>query len=348
MFRKISGCIIVLTCLTMSMCGYRQKGIGASDTIYVFSDEETRQIVGSAIDTTFSFGYRSPEFIKFFKTVWKHFDSFPDIARFKNLIIVADLNKIDLGVKIAKGILPPEKYHLAEQDSIFIYAIDDVWVDGQMVVVIAGKDLKRMNQNILEQKGWLYEKFNQKFEQTEKADIYSKGEQKKMSRTLCEKYQWTLRIQHDYVIIRESNLRKFVWIGRGYPYRWLSVSWENGIKTEWLTANGLFEKRQQIGKYYQDTETDKRFLGTYFTQFGEWNALRMSGLWYRTKEAKGGPFVTYAFYDSKTDRTFVIDIVLFDPGANSSILLRQVEIIAETFTTKMTDTYYDDVSEYGK
>ncbi|MFA4838671.1 MAG: DUF4837 family protein [Candidatus Neomarinimicrobiota bacterium] len=343
MFRKISGILIVLACLTMSMCGYRQNGIGASDTIYVFANEQTRKIVGSAIDTTFSFGYRTPEFIKFFKTVWKPLDSFPEVIRFKNLIVIADLNQSDLGVKIAKGILPPEKYKLAEQDSIFIFAIEDVWVDGQMVVVIAGKDLKRMSRNILEQKGWLYAKFNQTFERIEKADIYAKNEQKKMSRTFWKKYQWTMRIQHDYVVIRESELRKFVWIGRGYPYRWLSVSWENGIKTEWLTANGLFEKRQEIGKYYQEIETDKRFLGTYFTQFGKWNALRMSGLWYHTKESKGGPFVIYAFYDPETDRTFVIDIILFAPVIDSSVLLRQVEIMANTFTTKMTDDYYDDV-----
>lgn len=345
MFQKISGILIVLVCLTMSMCSYRENGIGASDTIYVFADDETRNVVGTSIDTTFSFGFRTPEFVKFFKTVWKPFDEFPDMTRFKNLIIIVDLNKSDLGMKIAKGILPAEKYQLAEQDSIFIFTIDDVWVDGQMVVVIAGKDLKRMNRNILEQKGWLYAKFNQTFERIEKADIYAKNEQKKMSRTFWKKYNWTLRIQHDYVIIRESELRKFVWIGRGVPYRWFSVSWENGIKTEWLTANGLFEKRQQIGKYYQDIETDKRFLGIYFTQFGKWNALRMSGLWYHKKEAKGGPFITYSFYDPETDRTFVIDMILFQPVINSSILLRQVEIMASTFTTKMTDNYYNDVSE---
>jgi hypothetical protein len=71
----------------------------------------------------------------------------------------------------------------------------------------------------------------------------------------------------------------------------------------------------------------------------------MSGLWYHKKEAKGGPFITYSFYDPETDRTFVIDMILFQPVINSSTLLRQVEIMASTFTTKMTDNYYDDVSE---
>lgn len=340
MVNKVVIVFLSIICVMMSMCEYKQQAIGSSEVIYVFANDSTREIVGQAIDTTFSYGFRSPEFIKYFNAIWKPLDSFPDLTQFKNHIIIADLNQDDFATNLVKRILPKEKYQQAEKDSISIYAIEDTWANGQMFVIIAGKNLEKMKRNILVQKSWIYQKFNDKFIKSEKAELFAKNEQKKLTRTLWKKYHWTMRIQHDYMIIHEYPKQKFVWLGRGYPYRWVSVSWENGMKTEWLTANGLFDKRNEIGKFYQNIVTDKRFLGTYFTKLGKWDALRMSGLWYHSQKTMGGPFITYAFYDFDADRTFVIDILVYALGMYNSILLRQVEIMVNTFTTNFTEDLF--------
>jgi hypothetical protein len=70
----------------------------------------------------------------------------------------------------------------------------------------------------------------------------------------------------------------------------------------------------------------------------------MYGLWYHNEETKGGPFETYAFYDWRTDRTFVIDMIMFAPGEKVSVTFRTLEIIAKTFTTDYTGNTKKDRS----
>ena len=135
------------------------------------------------------------------------------------------------------------------------------------------------------------------------------------------------------MIIKEYPEANFVWLGATGPYRWLSVSWEPGIHSEWLTPNGLFNRRNEIGGLYQEVQTNREYLGHRYTEFNQLQALQMTGVWHHTQEAKGGPFITYAFYDPDSDRSFMIDMLMFAPGEKHSVFLRQLEIMAKTFST---------------
>ncbi|MCK4297803.1 MAG: DUF4837 family protein [Candidatus Marinimicrobia bacterium] len=339
MLKKFSLAFILVV-IVLSSCSRQERAKGPSDIIYVISSEKVKETLGFAIDTTFSYGLRTPEFQHYYMTRWFPLSSFKQFINYKNLIAISDLKVNDFGLQLSKSVLSGDQFQLAETDSIFMFASEDHWVKGQMFVLIAGKDLEKMKKNILQQKAWLYTKFDKKFKKEQKKYIFSRMEQKRTSRYLWDRYKWTMRVQHDYRIVHEYPDKKFVWIGRGFPNRWVSVSWDRGIKTEWMTPNGLYEKRSEIGELYKGIKTDKRFLGNHFTKFGNWEALHMSGLWYHEKDVKGGPFSTYAFYDDKSDRTFVIDAMMFAPGQKVSILFRHVKIMAETFTTSFSEDIF--------
>jgi len=314
-------------------CQRQKPAIGPSEVVYVLASPSMQTRFQSVIDTTFHYGIRTPEFEPFFSTRWIEINRIGDLAAFRNIIVLADLNEKSMGRTVAAALLPADQLELASSDSVYIFALEDRWAKDQMVVLIAGRDTDRMIQNINEQKGWIYSKFDRLYQKYHIAHLYQRGEQPKLARVLWDSYGWTMRIQHDYLVLREYPDKKFVWLGRGFPYRWLSVSWDDGIRTDWLTANGLFNKRQEIGQLYQDIATDTRYLGFKMTRLGEWEALKMTGLWYHEKETLGGPFFSYAFYDSRTDRTFVIDGLIFAPGQKIINLFRQVEMMAGTFTT---------------
>jgi len=320
-------------CLLMANCERRRTAIGGVDDIYIFATDEVRSALGQAIDTTFSYGMRTPEFQPYFFKKWKPLDEFPSFLNYRNIILIADLNRKDLAYDIANGILPRENYLASEADSFHMFAIPDNWARGQMFVLIAGRDMKLVERSILEQKGWLYGKFEEKFAQIQSDYMYDRLEQNKLTNYFWQKYRWTMRIPRDYLIIKDLPEKNFVWMGRGMPYRWISVIWEPGIQTEWLTNTGLYERRNQIGRLYGGIMTDKRFLGFQFFKFGEYDVLKMYGLWYHEVETKGGPFETYAFYDWRTDRTFIIDMLMYGPGEKLSVMFRSLEILAKTFTT---------------
>ncbi|MDD5539233.1 MAG: DUF4837 family protein [Candidatus Marinimicrobia bacterium] len=324
----------LMLCLIIAGCERQRNSIGGVDEIHIFAADEVRTAIGQAVDTTFSYGMRMPEFQPYFFKKWKPLDKFQHFLNYKNIILIADLNRNDLASEIARGILPKENFLAAESDSIHMFAIPDNWAKGQMFVLIAGRDMQLVERSILEQKGWLYGKFEEKFEEGQSNYMYNRLEQFKLTEYFWQKYRWTMRIPRDYMIIKEMPEKNFVWLGRGLPYRWISVNWERGIQTEWMTNTGLYEKRNQIGKLYDGVMTDKRFLGYQFIKFGEYDALKMYGLWYHEVETKGGPFETIAFYDWHTDRTFVIDMLMYAPGEKLSVMFRGLEILAKTFTTE--------------
>ena len=332
--------LILVVVMALGACSRKEFAKSPVDTVFVLSNDRAVAELQQAVDTVFSYGMRTPEFEPFFTTCWQPLSDFKNYMNFKNLVVIADLNGEGLGRDIARLALSDKQFQLAESDSVFMFAVDDFWAIGQTFILIAGKNFNLMRRNILEQKGWLYEKVDTRFMTDQEHYIYHMMEEKKITRQLWERYKWTIRVPHDYVIVREDSEQKFVWLGRSAPYRWLSVTWEKGIQTEWLTPNGLFNKRNEIGQMYQNIQTNREFLGHKFTHFGDRDVLKMTGLWHHETEAKGGPFITYAFYDSHSDRTFVIDMMMFSPGAKSVVFMRQVEIVAKTFTTRFSEEMF--------
>jgi hypothetical protein len=65
--------------------------------------------------------------------------------------------------------------------------------------------------------------------------------------------------------------------------------------------------------------------------FNDWSGWRITGLWESLEEAQGGPFIAYTFYDGISDRTYYIHVLIYNPGGDKYLLLRQLDIIANTF-----------------
>lgn len=319
--------------LTVGSCAIRHDAHGPSDVIYVLTSDEVKSKVQVAIDSTFSYGIRTPEFQPYFYPEWYSLSLLSEYINFPNTIVVADLNRKDAATRFVQTLLTEERQNLIKEDTVAMFALEDYWRNRQMLILIAGYDLDQLSSYIMERQAWIYSKFSRKYNERQTHYLYGRLEQKKISEKLWSKYRWTMRIPGDYLLIREDPAQNFVWLGRGRPYCWLSVSWINGMQTEWLTANGLFKKRAAIGTLYQQIRTDERFLGYHFDKLGEWDALRMYGLWYHEEKAQGGPFVTYAFYDKASDRSFVIDMMVFYPGRKNTDYIRQLEIVARTFRT---------------
>ncbi len=333
----IMGSLLVL----LSFCTQRQKDAkGPNDIVYILANKETKEKLKSALDTTFAYGMVTPRFQPYFQTSWYPIKKYHLFAEYKNLIVIADLKEEDLDKRIAKAVLPAEKYQLAAADSLFIFSSRDQWARGQAFVLIAGKDPEEMRRNIIEQREWIFQKFNQPYLKRGEQVIYRYGEQRNLTRYLYGKYHWTLRIPKEWEILQEQPENNFLWLGKSMPYRWISVHWTEGVNSRLLTPNGLLEKRQEIGQLYDHIKTDTLYLRHRFTKFATWDALRMSGLWYHAKQAKGGPFATYSFYDGNTDHTYIIDFLLYDPARRVTNYFRQTEIIARTFVTQYDEDTY--------
>ena len=179
---------LLLTVLLLMGCGHKDKAVGPSDMVFVLSNPTTREALGDAIDTTFSYGLRTPQFEPYFTTNWKPIQKFNSFIRMKNVLVIADLNGPGVGTDIARLVLSEEQYALAEQDSAYLFFVEDYWAEEQSFVLIAGRDYERMRRNVLEQQGWLYEKFNRRFLEDQLGYIYAHNEQKKLAQKIWDHY----------------------------------------------------------------------------------------------------------------------------------------------------------------
>ena len=125
-------------------------------------------------------------------------------------------------------------------------------------------------------------------------------------------------------------------MGRDIPYRWLAVKWENGL---------VFSDSSSVHSYVMDLPS-RFFKNIQYSNylfkiepvtFKNYGAWKITGLWESIDEAQGGPFISYLFYDEVTERTFFIHSMIFHPGRDKYLLLRQVDIIAHTFETTPLD-----------
>jgi len=336
MNKKFLLLFLLILLLAFSCSKTKDKSKGPLDVVYVLSDDSTWAQIKTTVDTIFSeYGIMTPEFQPYFHVAWYDIVKLKIFANYKNLMVVADLDENSLATKLVNKILPPESLALAKSDSINVFSIDDQFARDQVFMLIAGSDMEKVSQSIIQRKDKIFAKYNSVYKIRAKENLYDNREKKSLSRVMWDKYKWIVRIPKKFIPLTEAPDSNFVWLGASLPYRWFSVTWEEGMNTKLMTPNGMMEKRQIIGDYYDGIKADTTYISHYYTKLNDWDALKMTGLWFSEVEAKGGPFLSYAFYDSHSNRTYLLDALVFEPTPDKvTDYFRQMEIMCQTFRTK--------------
>ena len=116
------------------------------------------------------------------------------------------------------------------------------------------------------------------------------------------------------------------------PFRWLAIKWEDGLVFSDSASARKFSKSIPL-KYFRNIQyIDYKFQvqPSTFNSYGSW---KITGLWESLNDAQGGPFISHLFYDADQDRSYFIHSMIFHPGKDKYLLLRQVDMIARTFKT---------------
>jgi len=144
----------------------------------------------------------------------------------------------------------------------------------------------------------------------------------------------------------------FVWLRRvisSETWRSLFVWYTDELSPADLTPEWVIATRDALTRAYVTGNLgdyvrvdQRRPLESENINFLDRFGYEVRGLWHmvgdgpdgRILEAgMGGPFLTYAFYDQPTGRTYLIDGMVFAPGFEKRDFLRQLEVIAHTFRT---------------
>ena len=139
----------------------------------------------------------------------------------------------------------------------------------------------------------------------------------------------SIDLQPDFKLIKADSLNSFVWVGRGYPYRWLTLHRSRkdsylDIKSSWDQLKNDFSRHMPkitISNHYQENEK---------AYYGNNKIPIMRGIYEHSESDTGGPFFVYIFDTEQTNEVILISGFVNYPGHEKLLLLKQLEIIAKT------------------
>jgi len=312
-------------------CGVNPQTKGADDVLTVFCSLEDRPKVELILNQLFNDTLFTPEPEPYYKI---HFIEPEDFLRFKmfaNLVVVSVGNDpTNPATNLTKRLLAPAVYQASLTGEEHIFLTLEPYARNQVLLVISGKTVEEIVVSIPRRQEEIKKLMEAQFVQRQSESLFPRRSQKKLEQKLFKKYQWSLKIPSDFVVVREDAENRLYWLGREDPYRWLVVHWEPGD----VVADSL-EAVEYAKAFPKKMLTNVRYNDYRFkvesTEFNDWYSWRFTGLWESVTEAKGGPFIAYLFYDGLTDRTYYFHMMIFHPGKKKYLLLRQLDIIAHTF-----------------
>lgn len=325
--------LFIVTVLFLSGCDqFKPRAMGADNELIVVASLGDRDEVQKVLTTIFNDTLFTPQPEPYYHTVWVDPENFTDVNDHVNVIVasVGD-DPRNSGTKLVKQILSASQYKTTMTGENQLIFAKDVYARNQNYLIINGPTTEKIIERAEDQGAWLKKEYDDLFFMRQSKHLFEGSTlQKDLQKKLEDKYGWTLKIPWGYTVIADSIGQNLFWMGRDIPYRWLAVQWADGLA--FTDSVSVHEYVKEIPlKYFGHIQYSDHMLKIEPEVFNDRGAWKITGLWESIKEAQGGPFISYLFYDETTDRTFFIHLMIFHPGRDKYMLLRQVDIVAHSF-----------------
>lgn len=335
---KSLALLIILASFIMVSCEPpMDKAIGYDHVITVVCDDENWEVCEPILNETLGKTYITPRTENLYTFHRIDPSDLPLNTKNKNLLIITQLEVSSQVTGQVKSILPEATIKEIRDRKSGYYYQEDAYALGQALLIIIGKSYADLGDRLKANQEQIFKFVEEKMYERNTAFIYRSGEQFEVAEEYFEQYGYYLRMMHDYVEVENIPGKDLVWLGRDFPYRWLTVSWSTPVDTMGFEV--------QLENLLRDTYLNR--IGTvkinedYFITepiwFNEYSAVRYYGLWESTEEVKGGPFIAYGFYEPISDRMYLLLGVIHAPEKSKIPYIRQMETIFRTFGTKIFD-----------
>lgn len=326
---------IVLSIIIFNNCEYKSQSAGPIDKISVLMDSSYIDSWGNAIKDIFGTIKYYPDAEREFIIQFYDMDKYREWSVQKNLLMVGYLNGPDSVSKKLMTMLSDSLKKQIKKGKYFYFRKQDVWARDQYVMYCIGRDSYDVEVQLYGYKKQMLQEFRNYYYGMLYKQMYARAEQKELEKELFEKYDFVLRIMHDYHVAAANKRDNIYWLRRPIIDRSLFVHWLEGKGPEFIQKDSIIAERNRMGaKYFEGDYVTERDLHSFKVTFAGHKALKIEGIWQNDKYYIGGPFKTYAFYDAKLNKVFMVDLFVFIPDKRKKYYLDQLEVMANTFKLK--------------
>ncbi len=334
--QRLKYFIVILSIFFLVSCDFtKPRSWYKEGVIAVMADSLDWIGIKSTLRNVFERTIVTPQIEKLYELKYVDRSEFNRYTKFRYLILAATLKSKGKIGRLVKRVVSDSVIHRGVVDGkYFFFCEKSQWAKDQMMVILVAPDMATLREKIDRSGNLLYDIFDHDLKKRLESDMFKRREQKDIEKKLMSSYGWSIRVQHDYFLIKNLPHEGFVWFRRMYPERWIFVRWINGGDTTLLNQQWVVAERNRIGaNYYSGDVVSDRYLFSYRGTFLGRPAQITRGLWQNNDKVAGGPFKNYTFYDELSRRVYMIDVAVFAPTEEKVPYLRRLDIIAQTFKT---------------
>ena len=316
--------IIFINIILFFSCSFLPESVGKENEIIIITSPEDRPFIENLMSDLFSqviyTPQPEPEFSLQFRNPWE----LDDVQEYGNILITSlDFPKDSTGDFLMQRILQ------ANNQNASVFTLSDLYANNQIICGIHSHDPISMEKEIESNGKWIINEFRANLELRMQTKIFRHGKNDTLSNHVSNIIGYTLDLQPDFKIIREDSLNSFIWIGRGYPYRWITI--HKSDKNKYVKTD---EAWNQLSAEYSEFIPTIKIGHQYRTngslQIDNNQVHIMRGIYDHNESQTGGPFFVYIFDTGSSNEVILVSGFVNHPGHEKILLLKQLEIIAKT------------------
>ena len=305
--------IILIFLILFVSCGRLPDSKGEFNEIIVISSKEDRSIYENDINNLFGEYINTPSEENLYILKWVDEDKFQYYLSYKNILLV-NLNEP------ADSTIDNLIYKFKNQYNKSLFVLDDVYAKNQNLFIFSSDNYSQFQDNIIDNGSWILDNIDDKINSTLYDYIYRNGNNEEIEAILDGHFGIRSFIQKDFLVVKDKLSKDdFIWLGRGYPYRWLCF---NKVKNITELDSWKFFKLSVsehmpnviIKDYYKKVSYESDDI------------IKIEGLYEEMESDTGGPFVVYVKFNSLDRTALFISGFVNNPGKPKIRLLKELEI----------------------
>jgi len=328
---RVGGAVLVAG-LALSAPGCANRGpvpaVGPSNEISVFTNVPRESAAMDTLRAVFERNVnvvsKEQAFVLDF-VAFEHFDVHREV---KNQIFAVNLSVDDALSRAVPGPLGVEGRRLMKDHRPFRLLIHDVYARGQTTLFVIGWSETDLRDALSEIPPIdLLREYETSVIRGLTETMYTLGDEPELARQVANEFGWTVHLPTGYFASSDPE-HDFVKFNADEPPRFLLVHWtDEPLPLDPATWDPILA--WMLTTYNDGDFADSSDTYTYAGSFQGRPALRWEGIWQNEKYTIGGPLRAVAF--RADDRSYIMAMEMFAPGAVKLPTLRQIEAIATTF-----------------
>jgi hypothetical protein len=328
-------CLLIAVTFFTTGCGNSKPGsVGPAQELVVLADPAEWALLEPHVRDIFEKVLRTPQVEKIYSVRHGRVEDIKSskYLRRKNLMVLSTIDAQTSTGEFLRTLLSPEVVSSVRSGESGISWKEDVWAEGQLLVVASADNLDSLINSLRGETDRLYAQIERARNRQIMKLVYKYGEREDVTQELADEFGWQVRVPFGYRILDAKPDSGFVLLVKEQPSRWFFVYWEDDIPVDRLTEDWVISKRDEITRrFFENDRIAPGEVEVFESDFSGKLAFVLQGLWENQEKWTGGPFKSYAFLDLERDRFFFIDLGVYSPNKQKETYLRQLDLMANTF-----------------